>query len=432
VKLAISEVARLTGGEQFGEHRVVSGAAVDSRTVKGGELFVPLRAARDGHAWISAALVAGAAAYLTELEPQGGTAVRVRETREALAALAVHARATTGATAIGVTGSVGKTTTKDMIGAVLGTTYVTHASARSFNNEIGVPLTLLGAPDDAEMLVLELGARAPQDIASLCELARPSVGVVTRVAAVHTEIFGSIEGVQRAKQELVEALPADGIAVLNADDPRVAAMASATAARVITFGSSGDVRGELLTVDDDLRPTLRLYTPSGMVEAKLSARGAHQIMNAAAAAAVGFVCGVAAGDVGHALEHAALSPLRMSLSRNGRGVCILDDSYNANPVSVEAALRSLVALPAKRRVAVLGAMAELGPSEDAEHRQVANLAQDMGVEVFAVDAPQYGVECVGMDRIGDCLSDLGDGDAVLVKGSRVAGMERVAAMLREG
>jgi len=157
VKLAISEVARLTGGEQFGEHRVVSGAAVDSRTVKGGELFVPLRAARDGHAWISAALAAGAAAYLTELEPQGGTAVRVRETREALAALAVHARATTGATAIGVTGSVGKTTTKDMIGAVLGTTYVTHASARSFNNEIGVPLTLLGAPDDAEMLVLELG-----------------------------------------------------------------------------------------------------------------------------------------------------------------------------------------------------------------------------------------------------------------------------------
>ena len=236
----------------------MSGAAVDSRTVKGGELFVPLRAARDGHDWISAALAAGAAAYLTELEPRGGTAVRVRDAREALAALAVHARATTRATAIGVTGSVGKTTTKDMIGAVLGTTYVTHASARSFNNEIGVPLTLLGAPDDAEMLVLELGARAPQGIASLCELARPSVGVVTRVAAVHTEIFGSIEGVQRAKQELVEALPADGTAVLNADDPRVAAMASATAARVITFGTSGDVRAELLTVDDDLRP-LRLH-----------------------------------------------------------------------------------------------------------------------------------------------------------------------------
>jgi UDP-N-acetylmuramoyl-tripeptide--D-alanyl-D-alanine ligase len=430
VKFSIADAVTVTGGEQYGPNLDVSGVAVDSRAVRGGQLFVPLRATRDGHDWIPAALAAGAAAYLTERQPEGGTAVRVGGTRDALYALASFARDRTGGTVIGVTGSVGKTTTKDMIRAVLGTTYQTHASARSYNNEIGVPVTLLNAPDDAEMLVLEMGARAPRDIAALCELARPSIGVVTRVAPVHTEVFGGIDGVERAKRELVEALPASGHAILNADDRRVAAMARATSAEVLTFGSSGDVCGEVLAIDDDLRPTVRLRTPSDVFEVRLSARGFHQVMNAAAATAVGFACDVAAERIGQALEQAELSPLRMSLSVSDRGARILDDTYNASPVSVEAALRSLAALTAARRVAVLGVMAELGPSEGDEHRRIARLAESLGIEVVAVAAPQYGVPCVEADSVIDHLGGLIDGDAILVKGSRVAGMERVASMLR--
>jgi UDP-N-acetylmuramoyl-tripeptide--D-alanyl-D-alanine ligase len=431
MKLSTTEITVAVDGELYGDPQVVSGLAVDSRLITGGELFVPLRAVRDGHDWIDAALAAGATAYLTEHEPRSGTAVRVSSTSDALAELGAYARTKAGPVVVGVTGSVGKTTTKDMIYAVLSRKFVTHASNRSCNNEIGVPLTLVNAPDNAEALVVELGARAPRDITVLCEIVRPTIGVVTRVARVHTEGLGGIEGVARVKRELVEALPADGTAVLNSDDLRVAAMASATEANVVTFGSRGDVYGELITIGDDLRPVVRIHTPSDAFEARLSACGEHQLMNALAASAVAFTCEVPAPETAQGLECAQLSPLRMSLSRNDRGVMVLDDSYNASPVSVEAALRSLAALPARRRVAVLGIMAELGADEVPEHRKIAALAHSMNIELVAVEAPQFGVPYLAKEDVTGHLADLAEGDSVLVKGSRVAGLDQVAAALRE-
>ncbi len=271
-----SEVAAATGGRLTGPDVTVSGAAIDSRLVAGGELFVPVVAERDGHDFIPAAVAAGAAAYLTArpVEAAGGrpraTAVVVSDTGEALTALGRHARdrlaAAVGARVVGITGSVGKTSVKDLLGVALAARWRTTASAGSFNNELGVPLTLLGAPGDAEALVVEMGSRGRGHVAALCAVARPSVGVVTRVAAVHTETFGTLDDVAEAKGELVAALPAAGVAVLNAADPRVAAMASRTSARVLTFGASGDVRAEDVRLADDLRPAFRAVTPWGAVD----------------------------------------------------------------------------------------------------------------------------------------------------------------------
>jgi UDP-N-acetylmuramoyl-tripeptide--D-alanyl-D-alanine ligase len=431
VRWTTTDIARATGGRVHGEDLEVSRLAIDSRRIVGGELFVALKAERDGHEWIGDALRAGAAAYLAERPVDGGTGVVVADTGAALRDLGRAARARLDPVVVGITGSVGKTTTKDMARAVLGTTFVTHATERSLNNEIGVPITLFEAPVDAGALVVELGARSVGDIRALCEIVVPAIGVVTRVAPVHTEVFGDIDGVERAKRELVEALPPSGTAILNADDPRVARMAGWTPARVVTFGAAGDVRAEIIDVDDALRALVRLVVPTGSVEVRLSARGVHQAANAAAAAAVGVVCGVDVARIAEGLADAPLSPMRMSLAISKRGVQVLDDSYNANPASVEAALASLAQIPAARRVAVLGRMAELGDVEAAEHRRIADVARSLGIDLVAVDTPLYGVESLTEGEALHSIEGLGPGDAILVKASRVAGLDRLAEQIRE-
>jgi UDP-N-acetylmuramoyl-tripeptide--D-alanyl-D-alanine ligase len=435
-----SEVAAATGGRLAGPDVTVSGAAIDSRVVAGGELFVPVVAERDGHDFIPAALAAGAAAYLTARRVegtggrQGGTAVVVPDTGEALTALGRHARdrlaAGAGGRVVGITGSVGKTSVKDLLAVALAARWRTTASAGSFNNELGVPLTLLGAPGDAQALVVEMGSRGRGHIAALCAVARPSVGVVTRVAAVHTETFGTLEDVAEAKGELVAALPASGVAVLNAADPRVAAMASRTAARVLTFGAGADVRAEEVRLADDLRPAFRAVTPWGSVEVRLAVRGLHMVDNALAAITAASACDVPLDEVAGALGRADLSRWRMDLATLPSGARLLNDAYNANPTSMAAALRALAALDATRRVAVLGVMAEIGETSEAEHRAVGELARDLGIEVVAVDAPAYGGTAVG-DLAGAvaALGTLGPGDAVLLKGSRVAGLERLVDLV---
>jgi UDP-N-acetylmuramoyl-tripeptide--D-alanyl-D-alanine ligase len=432
VELRTSEVARITGGRLTGPDVTVSGAAIDSRAVGGGELFVPVVAERDGHEFVPAALEAGAAAYLTQRSPDGGTAISVDDTTAALTTLASVTRDRLGGHVVGVTGSVGKTSVKDMLAAVLATRWRTSASVRSFNNELGVPLTVLNAPTDTEALVVEMGARGAGHVKALCGIARPTVGVVTLVAAVHTETFGSVDDVARAKGELVEALPASGVAVLNADDPRVAAMASLAAGRTVTFGAAGDVRAEDVTLDDELRPRFRLVSPWGACEVALGVRGLHMIDNALAAAAAGLVCDVPVDSVGGGLASARLSPWRMDLVRLRSGALVLNDAYNANPTSMAAALRALAAVPARRRVAVLGLMAEIGAASDDEHRAVGRLAQELGVDVVSVGVPVYGGTVVpGSDPLEalDALGSLGEGDVVLLKGSRVAGLERLASAL---
>ena len=429
-----SEVAAAVGGELVGPDVAVEAVTHDSREVVGGELFVPVAGARDGHDFIAAALGAGAAAYLTARAPEGGTAVRVEDPERALTDLAGWVRGRLPDHVVGITGSVGKTSTKDLAAAVLGQRLETMASPRSFNNELGVPLTLVNAPDGTEAVVVEMGMRGFGHITHLCEVARPTIGVVTSVELVHVELVGDLDGVARAKGELVQAVPAHGAVVLNADDPRVAAMAAATEARVLTYGLDGEVRPEGIALDDDLHAAFRLRSPWGDVDVRLGVRGQHQIGNALAAAGVGLLSGVAPTEVAAGLAEATLSPWRMELARTPAGAVVLNDAYNAGPASVAAALRALAHLDADRRVAVLGPMAELGDHEVAAHAEVGALARELGIRVVAVAAPAYGGEDVP-DVAGalEALGAVGEGDAVLVKASRVAGLERVAhALLGDG
>jgi UDP-N-acetylmuramoyl-tripeptide--D-alanyl-D-alanine ligase len=428
-----SQVATAVGGRLVGDDVLVGGARHDSREVRGGELFVPVAAERDGHDFIGAAVEAGAVAYLTSQDPVAGlaaAAVVVDDPSRALRRLATQVRADTDVRLVGITGSVGKTSTKDLAASVLRRRYVTGASERSFNNELGVPLTIVNAPDDAEALVVEMGMRGFGHIASLCEVAQPQIGVVTRVARVHTELVGGLEGVARAKGELIEALPADGFAVLNVDDERVAAMASLTSAEVVTCGRAGQVRAEDVALDDELRAHFFLRSDWGGIEVEVGLAGEHQVGNALLAAAVGLVAGVSLEDVAAGLAEASGSPWRMDLVRTPSGAAVLNDAYNAGPDSMAAALRALVRLPARRHVAAVGTMAELGDLHDEAHREVAELAASLGVELIVVGEAAYGVPVVpDLDAALEVLGEPGPEVAVLVKASRVAGLERLVARL---
>jgi UDP-N-acetylmuramoyl-tripeptide--D-alanyl-D-alanine ligase len=329
---------------------------------------------------------------------------------------------------IGITGSVGKTSTKDLAWAALGASRRTWANERSFNNEQGLPTTLLNTPDGTEVLVLEMGMRGFGEIAALCRIAAPTIGVVTRVAEAHSDRVGGIDGVARAKAELIAALPAAGTAILNADDQRVRAMASLTDASVVFCGEAddADVRVTDVRLDELARASFTLRSPWGSVPVRLGISGRHMAANAAAALAC---VGVVGGDLGAgaaALAEVGLTAMRMDVRRTASGALVLDDSYNANPTSMRAALDALVALPARRRVAVLGLMAEISDAAD-EHLAVAAYARSLGVEVMAFGTDLYGT--VPVDDPVATLGSLAGGDVVLVKGSRVVGLEVVASAL---
>src|SRR3954469_17728668 len=326
MRFSAAELTAHLGGELVGPDAGIEGASIDSRTIRPGQLYAPIVSERDGHAFIPAALEAGAPAYLTAQEPVGGTAIRVRDTGAALFSLAALAHGRGGGVIgingsggktttkyilaggrvggpIGITESVGKTTTKDLLAGCLSSTFRTAASARSFNNELGLPLTLLNAPDDARWAVLEMGARRVGDIARLAEVARPGVGVVTSVGMAHLQFLGDLDGVARAKGELVAALPASGLAVLNFDDPLVREMASLSACPALGYavGARADVRAEDVTLDRDLRARFRLSSPWGQTEVRLALHGVQQVSNALAAATVALWCGVPLDAVAAAL-----------------------------------------------------------------------------------------------------------------------------------
>ncbi len=424
----------------------VEGVSIDSRDVAAGDLFVPIVAERDGHDFIASAIAAGAVAFLVQAnlsvnavdvhDPDRSPipAIEVSDTGEALLELGRAARRRLDATVVGITGSVGKTSVKDLLSAIGAAHSVTHASRASFNNELGVPLTLLSAPEDAGLVIVEMGARNVGHIELLCSVAAPDVGVVTAVAAVHTQIFGSIEQVALAKGELIESLAADGAAVLNADDPLVAAMARRSGTeRVITFGrSTGDVRYGEVHTGLDLHPAFTLQTPVGSSRIRLGVAGAHMADNAAAAAAAAIAAGIPMSAIVEGLTSPIMSPHRMEILTTESGATVINDSYNANPTSMRAAMTALLAVPAQRRIAVLGVMAELGPREVDDHRSIADEMCDAGVEVVAVAAPLYGE---GVEHVADIagaermVGELAQNDAVLVKGSRVAGLDVLALRL---
>jgi UDP-N-acetylmuramoyl-tripeptide--D-alanyl-D-alanine ligase len=427
VRFSTSELAARLGGALVGSDVTVTGASIDTRTVLPGQLYVPIVGERDGHEFIGAALERGAPAYLTAQDPVGGTAVVVADTAVALLGLGVVARERMEGGVIGITGSVGKTTTKDLLRSCLASTYEVAASERSFNNELGLPLTLLNAPDEVEWVVLEMGARGAGHITRLTDVGRPDVGIVTSVAMAHVEFFGDLEGVARAKSELVASLPGSGVAVLNFDDPLVARMASVSPCPVLSYAlGDADVRAERVVLDDDLRPHFHLSTPWGNTEVRLALHGLQQVPNALAAAAAALWSGVRFDDVVPALATATGSPLRMEVWRDPGKPVLVVDCYNANPASTEAALRSLAVVPAARKVALLGLMAELGTETEPEHRRAAQLAEELGIEVVGYQTALYGAaQVTDRDEAVALLLALGPGDAALVKGSRVARLEDV-------
>lgn len=433
MRCSTSELAAHLGGELVGPDVSLDGASIDSRTITHGQLYVPIVAERDGHAFIAAALAAGAPAYLTAQEPVGGTAIRVPDTAAALLALGALARRRVGG-AIGITGSVGKTTTKDLLAGCLASTFRTVANVGSFNNELGLPLTLLNAQEDARWAVLEMGVRREGDISRLAAVAHPEAGIVTSVAMAHVQFMGDLDGVARAKGELVAALPATGVAVLNVDDPRVRAMASLSACPVVGYGLSADadVRALDVTLDPDLRARFRLSSPWGQADVRLALHGLHQVPNALAAATVALWCGVPIEAVAEALAVRQGSPWRMEVRHVPGGPTLVVDCFNAIPASAEAALRSLAALAGRRKVAVLGLMAELGDQSAAEHRRIARVAEGLGIEVVGYETPLYGEAYVsGVEEAVAVLRTLGADDAALVKGSRVARLEDVVRAYAE-
>jgi UDP-N-acetylmuramoyl-tripeptide--D-alanyl-D-alanine ligase len=446
-------LAAAVGGVVVGDPDApVTGYAIDSRILEPGAAFVALQGARDGHDFVGDAFARGARVALvaraTE-HPAGTALVVVDDPLAALGRAAAHARAArTDLTVVGITGSVGKTSTKDLTAAALGAARAVHASIGSFNNEAGLPLTLLHAPPGADVVVAEMGCRFPGNIAELCAIARPRIGVVTRIGLSHAEFLGGPAGILATKGELVEALPTDGTAVLNADDPTAPALAARTGARILTVGTGpdADVRLRDLVVGDDLRSRFTLETPWGVLAVALAVRGAHQAKNAAMAATVALVLGATPADVTTGLARAETAAWRMHLATSPGGVVVLNDAYNANPESTHAALDALAGLPASgRRVAVLGDMLELGEHAESAHAGVGTAVGATGVHLLVAVGPHSAATAAAAEQAGVTVLHVADrdaalaalqgriapGDVVLVKASRAVGLEVVAEALAQ-
>ncbi|CAN5845414.1 UDP-N-acetylmuramoyl-tripeptide--D-alanyl-D-alanine ligase [soil metagenome] len=453
IPLTLDQLADVVGGDVADATdgtRTISSVIIDSRAARPGALFVPLPGEHaDGHAFVGDAMARGASGYLLASAarplPEPGALV-VDDCADALLGLGIWVRDTIAPIVVGVTGSQGKTTTKDLMGAAIGAGRACVASPGSFNNELGVPLTCCRLDESSEVLITEIGSRGIGQIARLAALVRPDIAVVTSVGASHLELLGDIETVARAKSELVEALPADGLAVLNADDPRVAAMAERTGARVITYGitATADWRASGVHLDGRACARFTAHGPPGEVPVRLALSGAHNVGNALAALAVADAVGVPLADAAAAVATAAVSRWRMELRAGPGGLVVINDAYNANPASTRAALDTLAALDVPgRRWAVLGLMAELGGTGDAEHASVGAHAAHAGVDRLVVVGRRAAAVAAGALEAGlpaDAATVVADadaaltllraeasgGDAVLVKASRSVGLERVA------
>jgi UDP-N-acetylmuramoyl-tripeptide--D-alanyl-D-alanine ligase len=457
IPLTLAQIAEITGGRRYGDPAaVVTGEVViDSRRAGPGGLFAAVAGERaDGHDFAATAVAAGAVAVLAT-RPVPVPSVLVADVPAALAALARFVVDSLPAMTIaGITGSSGKTTTKDLAAQLIERLGAAIAPAGSFNNEFGHPLTVLRADSSTRYLVLELSARGPGHIAYLCGVAPPRYGVELNVGHAHAGEFGGLDQVARAKGELVEALPADGVAILNADDPRVAAMAARTAARVVTFGVASPqacVRAADVRLDDQGRPSFTLLTPEGPAAVTLRLHGAHIVPDALAAAALARELGLGLADIADGLSAAvARSRWRMEVHHRGDGVTVINDAYNANPESVRAAVAALRHLAqGGRAFAILGHMAELGDASRASHEDVGEFAARAGLAGLIAVGPEAEPLLAGARRVrswtGEALAvpdgaaaldalanQLKPGDVVLVKASRAAALEGVAAELLEG
>lgn len=433
----LDEVAAVVGGTVVGDgEREVRGIATDSRTLAPGELFVAISGERyDGHEFVEDAFGAGAGAVLVSTaSTDAAPRVEVADPLTALRDLAVAHRTTIDARVVAVTGSTGKTTTKDLLEASLPSVW---ASPLSYNNEIGVPLTVLGTPEGTRHLVVEVGSRNVGDIRWLTPAVRPDVAVITNLGVVHLETFGSRERLAEAKWELIEALEPGGTAVLPVCEPL---LSRDHEFKTISFGVDvdADVVASDVVLDDAALPTFRLSALSHSVTVKLPLPGRHQAHNAAAAIAAGLALDIDLDDLVEGIALVEGSPWRMEIHTGS--YTVVNDAYNANPDSVEAALRTVAELPG-RHIAVLGRMAELGHVAEAEHVRIGTLASSLGFASVVVvgeepgiarGAGQIAVRVEDAEEAGRLLADdLRAGDVVLVKASRTVGLEKLALRLTE-
>ncbi|MEU9102962.1 UDP-N-acetylmuramoyl-tripeptide--D-alanyl-D-alanine ligase [Streptomyces xanthophaeus] len=465
IDLSLAEIADITGGRPHDipdpSVRITGPVVIDSRQVEAGSLFAAFDGEHvDGHDYAVRAVGAGAAAVLAA-RPVGVPAVVVPDVEKALGALARAVVQRLGTDVVALTGSAGKTSTKDLIAQVLQAHAPTVWTPGSLNNEIGLPLTALKATAETRHLVLEMGARGIGHIAYLTGLTPPRIGLVLNVGTAHIGEFGGREQIAQAKGELVEALPTEaegGVAVLNADDPLVRAMSGRTKARTVLFGEAedADVRATEVRMAPGGQPAFTLHTPTGCSDVTLRLYGEHHVSNALAAAAVAHVLGMSVSEIATALSGAGtLSRWRMEVTERADGVTIVNDAYNANPESMRAALRALAAMGGSARAnggrtwAVLGPMAELGDASLAEHDAVGRLAVRLNVsklvavggreaswlQLGAYNEGSWGEESVVVSDAQAAVdllrSELRPGDVVLVKASRSIGLERVALALLE-
>lgn len=458
IRLRVAQLADVVGGEAAGpgdDERVIDHVVVDSRRAGPGALFVALPGATvDGHDFVADAAARGAGGCLVAAGrplPDAPGLVVVDDPGDALLGLGRWVRDTVDPFVVAITGSQGKTTTKDLLAAALRPQRSVVAARGSYNNEVGVPLTCCDLDADSDVLVCEIGARAIGDIAHLAPVVRPDVGVVTAIGASHLERFGDVDAVARAKGELVEALEPTGVAVLNADDARVAALADRTAARVVTYGVAADAdwRAVDVHVDGRARAVFTAQAPDGRrVAVRLRNPGRHNVSNALAALAAADAAGADLERGAAALADAQGSPWRMALRVTPEGGVVVNDAYNANPTSTRAALEALAVLDVPgARWAVLGTMAELGAHSDAAHHAVGEQVAALGLDgLVTVGSAAEGIaeaaERAGfagvLHRCGDAdaarrllAEHVGPRDAVLVKASRSVGLESLAAALAE-
>ena len=461
IELTLREIADVVSGtvhDGADDIVVKAPAFVDTRKALPGGLFVALPGERvDGHDYVQAAMEGGAVAVLAQ-RPVGVPAVVVRDGVKALGLLGRHLIARRAAapgpemTLIGITGSSGKTTTKDLIAHVLGEHGATVATPGNFNNEIGLPLTVSQIENDTRYLVLEMGARAIGHIAYLTEIAPPSVGIVTNIGGSHLIDFGGYENTTKAKGEMVEALEPAGLAVLNADDARVATMVPRTRAKVAMFGlaEDADFRASDVVLDARGRARFTLHTPEGSAPVALLLNGEHQVSNALAASAAALYAGLTVAQIAQGLGSAVpATGARFEITERPDGVTIVNDAYNASPHSTRAALHALMAMAGDRRtIAVLGAMLAQGDKARAEHLAMGKLAVELGVDLVVTVVGLEGADEVrwlaeGVRAAGgkvEAATDIAEaralieglltaGDLVLVKGSNAVGLQPLGEQL---
>ncbi len=442
IALQLAQIADLTGGAIQGPDTLIDGPVVtDSREARAGSLYVArIGEHADGHRFVPDAMARGAVAVLGLRRVDDAPTVVVPDVQDAFAALArgIVDRARQ-LSIIGITGSSGKTSTKDMLAHVLEGAGETVAPVGSLNSEVGVPLTVCRVTPTTRYLVAEMGADGVGHIAYLTTIAPPRVGIVLNVGTAHVGKFGSVQAIADTKAALVEALPADGLAILNADDHRVAAMADRTSARVVTVGDHGQIRAGRVALDATGRPTFTLEGLGDPVRIHLGLHGAHQVGNALAVAAAAHELGIPVETIAERLESAtAVSRWRMEVHTLPTGVTLINDAYNANPDSMTAALRSLAQMAGGRRtVAVLGEMLELGRMSQSAHDEIGRALHDLGIDLLVAVGhgaamiaegarAAGGVEVHQVDDV-DAARDLLSGltrkdDVILLKSSRDSGL----------